>query len=211
MSAISKVIQTTSISDKVAPLYPGELGYSYKSKTLFIGPDYGDANNVISLLTLDTNSSNASQTISNNPLSIIIQSIAADLTDKVPSARAIAQQLLKKASLDGGNEFTGSNFVPDVDILNTPYTLGKLIVNVNSIKNYIDTKMQNIPYSNRFMFNEPLILWEIVHNRNTIHYTLAIYNLAGQKMVAPVETINSNTIRIYLSVPTAGYVDMVFV
>lgn len=205
-SSSSKIIKTSSTATKVSPLYPGELGFSYKSKTLFIGPEIGDPRDVITLLSLDNSISPTS-----NPSSVIIQDIPGDIVDKVPSARAVAEGLSMKASLVGGNEFTGSNLVPDVDIINTPFTLGKLIVNINSIKHYTDYRLQNVPKSERFIFDTPSNKWVVNHSHATLHYTISIYNSQGQKIIAPVETISDSQIEIYLSFNEIGYADLVFI
>lgn len=206
---MADTIKYSSTSDKVSPLHPGQLGFSYKSKTLFIGPSIGDATKVIPLVSLDNNVSSSSS-ISINPEAIIIQTVAGDLVDKVPSSRAIAEQLSTKASLVGGNNFSGSNLVPDVDIRQVPYTLGRLIVNVNSIKAYIDHTLRNTTRFANYVFSEPSLEWIIDHDNNTTHCNLSIYNSLGQEIKAPIRIVSTSKIIIYLSFAETGWVDVVF-
>jgi hypothetical protein len=198
-------------ADVVSPLKPGELGYSYSSGSLYIGPKSSvNENDVITLITAQ-----------NNVINYIIQSVVVDVRDKVPSSNAIYLALKEKASLDEANIFNSSNYFPDVEIDNTPDSQGKLVVNVRSLKRHTSKLRDNIieklsahahmAYSERYEFLTPLETWNIHHQYNTDSINIVIRQLGTNRiLMAPYDIIDDSFISIYFASPTSGYVDIEF-
>jgi len=137
----------------VAPLVPGQIGYSYSSGTLFIGPPNLDKDglDVIELIKLQ-----------NNVLNFIVQEVQDELSDKVPSSKAVNNALAKKAGLHQSNTFTAANYFPDIDLKNLPITQERIVVNAKSLKTYVSEVVSNL---SRDILNEATIQ---ILNQNVI-------------------------------------------
>jgi hypothetical protein len=119
----------------VAPLAPGELGYSYSSGTLFIGPS--DLNkggvDIIEIIKFQ-----------NNVLNYIIQEIQDGLIDKIPSSKAVNDALSKKAGLEQSNTFTSANYFPDIELNDLPANQERIVVNAKSLKKYVSEAISKL-------------------------------------------------------------------
>jgi 6-pyruvoyl-tetrahydropterin synthase len=116
------------VNPTVTPLSPGQLGYSYSSGTLFIGPSNLSKGGVDVIEVIK---------FQNSVLNYIVQEIQDELVDKIPSSKAVNDALSKKAGLEQSNTFTSANYFPDIELNSLPVSQERLVVNAKSLKKYV--------------------------------------------------------------------------
>lgn len=209
------VIKYTNSPTYTPTLLPGELAYNYMSGTMFIGA-LNPSDNPKTLIANNNSFQN-----------FLTTDINLNVSNKVPTSRSVRLELDKKADLTHSNQFVGMNEFPylrirdaapaQLDIAVTIRMLEDWMLgdggNINNsiINDLIDQKLVQFPKITfrEYSFLDPLLIWNISHEFNTINLDLTITDENGIEQKAPYNKTN-NSIQIVFSTPVAGKVRVVF-
>lgn len=211
----SSKIKYTTDPNAVLLLNPGELGFNFASGTLQVGT----INPALPpKIIIDQN---------NSFINYLTSDLNTTVTNKVPTSATVRRELDKKADLTHSNQFTGMNEFPYLRVNDAAPSQENIAVTIKMLRDYLDGVSKDIKttiaaggntsgvdgaakVTKRFIFPEPIEMWDVQHDMHTRIVTMTIVDLLGNQQVAPYKHITDNRLQIYFSEPVAGEVTIVF-
>lgn len=214
-------IKYTNSPNSALSLGPGELGYNYATGNYMIGPLNPSNPNVILI----------SQ--NNSFYEYLTADINLNVTNKVPTSRAVAIELDKKASIMHSNQFTGMNEFPYLRVIDAAPAQENIVVTIKMLREYLEgtydlSGVQVFPgviekilkeklpevstptIVKKFRFMSPIKTWDIEHNMNTDNFSIVILDTNNKQNEAPVHIVDLNHIQVLFTAPVAGEATVTF-
>jgi len=193
-------------------LSTGELLYNYYNNILYLGA-YNASDPNIKLIDFN-----------NTFVRFLTPEINENISDKVPTSRAVRLELNKKADLTHSNQFTGMNEFPYLRILDAAPAQQNIAVTIRMLKDYIEgtegvIKKLIEDYApsgstksvyKEYKFPIPILDWTISHSENTEFFSTNIIDSNGQQHDAPLEIINKNNFIIHFNNPVSGILQVTY-
>jgi hypothetical protein len=82
-------------------------------------------------------------------------------------------------------------------------TLGEIADKLNSLSNQSSTLVE-------FEFNEPALEWIVQHNRNTLSFSLTVWDQEGNQEYGKIRSIDEDAFKIVFTEAVSGKVSVVF-
>jgi len=193
-------------------LKPGQFGIHYPTKTVYIGA-YNPSDSNIPIISNE-----------NSFVQFLTGAVDENVSNKVPTSRAVRLELNKKADLTYSNQFTGMNEFPYLRVVDAAPSQLDIAVTIRMLKDYIEGEYSAINKlieeavaklpggggsgSNsifvKYVFNTPILEWDIKHKYNTISFSFIIKDNNNIQHEAPYDIINSNNFIIRFNEPISG-------